>query len=157
MLGGGTALYGVGRRFVRAHPVAGPGLVGWIDAARRSWTGGRRFRIGPHAKPNFPWIVLDRALLHYDHVARLTHARRGTSAAGNGEARAGLVAELARPERRDLEAVFARLRRHPDDPPRELRDRVERAVARILRRIDPLPGEDREPDDAERDGRAPVT
>src|SRR6185369_5056249 len=64
LVGGGTALYGLGRRFVRARQVTAGGLAGWVDVARRYWSGGRRFTIGPHAKPNFPWVLLDRALLH---------------------------------------------------------------------------------------------
>ncbi|MFL5261527.1 MAG: DUF3482 domain-containing protein [Anaeromyxobacteraceae bacterium] len=142
LVGGGTALYGIGRRFVRARQVTAGGLVGWVDVARRYMSGGRRFTIGPHAKPNFPWVLLDRALLHYDHVVRRTHARRGAAAlAGDGSVRAGIVADLARPERRALEEIFAKVRRSGGDPPRELRDRLERAVARILARIDPVPGE----------------
>lgn len=143
LVGGGSALYGVGRRFVRAHTVKVPGVAGWLEAVRRTWGGAPRFRIGPHANPNFPWILLDRALLHYDHVARRTHARRGTIAVGEGEPRAGVVAELARGERRELEEAFRRLRRAASDPPREVRDRVERAVGRILAGIDPVPGEER--------------
>ena len=58
--------------------------------------------------------------------------------------RAGLVADFARAERRDLEEVFRKVRRSAGDPPRELRDRLEWLVEKILRRIDPVPGE-REP------------
>jgi Domain of unknown function (DUF3482)/50S ribosome-binding GTPase len=151
LVGGGTALYGIGRRFVRARPVTAGGVAGFVDVARRYLTGGRRFTIGPHAKPNFPWILLDRALLHYDHVVRRTHARRGAAAAkADGEARAGVVADLARPERRALEEVFAKVRRTASDPPRELCDRLERAVARILARVDPVAGDAPEPGEVTR-------
>jgi hypothetical protein len=140
-VGGATALVGVGRRFARVRPVGPGGLAGWMIAARRYWEGGRRFRIGPHAQPNFPWVLLDRALLHYDGVARRTHARRGTIAVADGGGRAGIVADFARAERRELEEVFRRIRRSAGDPRRELRDELERAVARILIRIDPVSGE----------------
>ena len=139
-LGGATALFGLGRRFARARTVGAEGLVGWFVAARRYWEGGRRFRIGPHAQPNFPWVLLDRALLHYDGVIRRTHARRGIIPLAQGM-RAGLVADFARAERRDLEEVFRKVRRSAGDPPRELRDRLEWLVEKILRRIDPVPGE----------------
>ena len=138
LVGGGSALYGVGRRFARARSVGAPGLPGLLLDVQRFWAGARRFRIGPHAQPNFPWVLLDRALLHYDVVARRTHARRGPPAPG-ADARAGLVAGFARDERRGLEDLFRRLRRDPHDPPRAVRDAVERAIARILRRIDPVP------------------
>jgi hypothetical protein len=83
-------------------------------------------------------VLLDRALLHYDLVARRTHARRGPPAPGE-DARAGLVAGFARDDRRALDDLFRRLRRDPHDPPRAVRDAVERAIARILERIDPVP------------------
>ena len=144
-VGGATALFGLGRRFARARTVSAGGIAGWLLAARRYWEGGRRFRIGPHAQPNFPWVLLDRSLLHYDGVIRRTHARRGTIPVAEGM-RAGLVADFARAERRDLEELFRKIRRSGADPPRELRDRLEWLVGRILRRIDPVPGESREPE-----------
>jgi hypothetical protein len=49
------------------------------------------------------------------------------------------VADFARAERRDLEDLFGRIRRSSGDPPRELRDGLERAVSRILARIDQVP------------------
>jgi small GTP-binding protein len=139
-VGGGAALYGVGRRFARVRPVGPGGLPSLLLDARRLVSGERRFRIGPHAQPNFPWVVLDRALLHYAAVARRTHARRGAVALPEG-ARSGVVASLPGAERRDLEALFRKLRRSAPDAPRSLRDALERAVARILARVDPLPGE----------------
>jgi hypothetical protein len=89
-------------------------------------------------------VLLDRALLHYDAVVRRTHARRGTIAAGEGGARTGIVAEFARAERRELDELFRKIRRSAADPPRELRDALERSVARVLERIDPVPGEGRQ-------------
>src|SRR6266403_4063050 len=67
--------------------------------------------------------------------------RRGTIAVADGDGRAGIVADFARAERRELEEVFRRIRRSAGDPRRELRDDLERAVARILMRIDPVSGE----------------
>jgi hypothetical protein len=139
-LGGGTALYGLGRRFARVRPAAVPGVPGLLLDVRRLVQGGRSFQIGPHAQPNFPWVLLDRALLHFDAVARRTHAERGAVALGAG-GRAGLVAELARDERRELEDVFRRLRRAAPDPPRALTAELERAISRVLRKIDPVADE----------------
>jgi uncharacterized protein DUF3482/50S ribosome-binding GTPase len=139
-LGGGAALYGFGRRFARARPVGPAGLPSLLSDARRLVSGERRFRIGPHAQPNFPWVVLDRALLHYGAVVRRTHARRGTMALPEG-ARAGVVATLSAPERQRLEVLFRKVRRAAPDPPRALRDALERAVLPIVERLDPVPGE----------------
>lgn len=140
-VGGGTALYGVGRRFARARQVGASGVTGFLLDVQRYWSGAKRFRVGPHAQPNFPWVLLDRALLHYDAVVRRSHARRGAVPLSGTDARAGIVGALARGERRELEGLFRRLRRDFVDPPRELRGAAERAVARILARVDPLPGE----------------
>ncbi len=138
-VGGASALFGLGRRFARVRQVSAGGLGAWIATARRYWEGGRRWRVGPHAQPNFPWVLLDRALLHYDAVVRRTHARRGALRASDAGARAGVVAELARSERKPLESLFRELRRAPEDPAREVRDELERAVSKVLRALDPLP------------------
>ncbi len=92
--------------------------------------------------PNFPWVLLDRALLHYDSVVRRAHARRGTIALADG-GRAGLVADFARGDHRNLEELFRKIRREAADPRRELRDALEWSIGRILRRIDPVPGDAR--------------
>lgn len=138
VVGGASALFSLGRRFARVRQVGPAGLGGLLDAARRYWEGGKQFRIGPHAQPNFPWVLLDRALLHYDGVVRRTHARRGSIAVADG--RAGIVADFARGERRELEQLFRRLRRSGGDPQREAISALEHAVARILVRIDPPSG-----------------
>ncbi|HET9597863.1 MAG TPA: DUF3482 domain-containing protein, partial [Anaeromyxobacteraceae bacterium] len=115
--------------------------AGILTGAQRAWEGAPRFRIGPHGGPNFPWVLLDRALLHFDAVARRTHARRGPLAVDGEGARAGIVSGFAREERRALEAIFRELRAHPGDPPRPAVDALERALRRIIARIDPLEGE----------------
>ncbi len=140
-VGGASALFGLGRRFARVRQV-GSGVDAWISTVRRYWEGGKSWRIGPHAQPNFPWVLLDRALLHYDAVARRTHARRGALRASDAGVRAGVVAELARSERKSLETLFRELRRAPHDPAREVRDELERAVSKVLRAVDPLPGDE---------------
>jgi hypothetical protein len=139
-IGGGAAAWSVGRRFARVRPAGPAGIPALLLDARRLVSGERRFRIGPHAGPNFPWVVLDRALLHHAAVVRRTHARRGRVALPEG-ARSGVVADLATADRRELEAIFRRLRRAAPDPPRAVRDQLERAIARALEGIDPVPGD----------------
>ncbi len=144
-VGGGTALLGLGRRFASVRHVGVSGVAAWVKRAARSLDGEREgdktFRIGPHAQANFPYVLLDRALLHYDVVARRTHARRGKLEVGES-ARPGVVAELARGERRELDALFGKLRRSTD-PSRSTLDALERAIARLLLGLDPLPGDAR--------------
>lgn len=137
-IGGATALYGLGRRWARATRVRGEGPAGLLASVRQTFRGGPRYRIGPHADPNFPWVLLDRALLHYRAVARRTHAQRGeTPLVGAG--RVGLVSELGAEERKELEGLFRRLRRTHEDPPRELLGELELAVRRLVERVDPVP------------------
>jgi uncharacterized protein DUF3482/50S ribosome-binding GTPase len=143
-IGGGAALYGVGRRFARVRAVGPGSLAGLIRDARRLVSSERRFRIGPHAQPNFPWVLLDRALLHYEAVVRRTHARRTAMALPEG-ARSGVVADLGATERRELDALFRRLRRSAPDAPRASRDALERAIATVLAHVDPVPGEQPSP------------
>jgi hypothetical protein len=136
-LGAGAALYGVGRRLARAHALSGGGLPALLEDARRQWSGARRFRIGPHAGPNFPWVLLDRALLHYRSVATRTHARRGTIPVPPPGGRPGVVAEVDEETRRALARIFQRLRRHPNDPPAELREALAGRLGPALERLDP--------------------
>jgi hypothetical protein len=135
-LGGATALYSLGRRWARATRVRGGGASELLASVRQTWAGGPRYRVGPHADPNFPWVLLDRALLHYSAVTQRTHAHRGEVALP-GTARAGLVAGLGVKERQELEGLFRRLRRRPEDPGRELLGALERAVARLVERVEP--------------------
>src|SRR5690606_26113254 len=38
--------------------------------------GGMQLQVGPITNPNFPWVMLGRALLHHRLVAERNHARR---------------------------------------------------------------------------------
>lgn len=137
--GGSAALWSVGRRFARARPLAG-GVAGVWQSARRTWSGSRVYRIGPHQGPAFPWVLLDRALLHYKSVASHTHARRDAVELPEPGADGGLVAELPAPERAAISKVVRDVRRHAgDDVPRRLRDRLHAHVLVLLERLDPSP------------------
>ncbi|MFW6052001.1 MAG: DUF3482 domain-containing protein [Myxococcota bacterium] len=142
LVGGGSALYGVGRRFaqVRTTGARSLGDLGGLgDELRRYLEGRRRFTIGPHAQPNFPWVLLDRALLHYASVLTRTHARRDAVRLGDAERRAGegLVAGLSDGARRDLNRAFARLRKSPDDPPPEARRTIYENVLALIEKLEP--------------------
>lgn len=135
LIGGGSAAYSVVRRFASVRAVSRGKIPRFALDMGRFVSGVRRFRIGPHRGANFPWVLLDRALLHFDAVARRTHARRGTLQLKDDSPRAGLIANLARQERRQLELLFRDIRK-TSDPPRKLRDSLERAIADMLRLID---------------------
>ena len=38
--------------------------------------GHNELRIGPNRDPNFPFVLIDRCLLHFDTISHWTHARR---------------------------------------------------------------------------------
>ena len=139
-------------RRVRARPAVRPrrarpgpaGLPGARCSTRGASSRRRRFRIGPHAQPNFPWVLLDRALLHYDAVgAPDTHARRGTVALPEGARARHRHRARRRRAARARGALPASSAAPAPDAPRALRDALERALARILARVDPVPGEGR--------------
>jgi hypothetical protein len=128
-IGAGVGLFQLGQRALGA----GPKL---IRNPREAWDAGRRFRVGPHAHPNFPFIIVDRALLHYRAVLARNHARRDEERLFDGGAR-GLVATLDGAARRRLDALFARARRRGPEAPPELRDAVHREVRALLDRFAP--------------------
>lgn len=133
--GFGAGAYQLSRRLARGSVAGGllKGLAG-LD-------GGRELRIGPHKNPNFPWIVLDRALLHFAAVATRTHARRDAlrlDRATTDTDRAGLVAALDPDERKQLESLFRRLRdaASPADVPATTQADLQRLLRTLLDRLD---------------------
>ena len=68
-LGGATALWQLGARAVDITAVDGI-----AERLRRTAGRERRFRVGPHQHPNFPFVLLDRALLHHEAIRYRAHA-----------------------------------------------------------------------------------
>ena len=116
--GGGAALYYGAARFERAGDLL------------RYLQGGRRLVIGPHRSPNFPWILLDRALLHYTRVRDRAHGKRDplelTAAPGKPS---GIVTALPDARRRRIGAIFARIRKRKGEG---LRQELQRELAEEL-------------------------
>ncbi|MDH3642576.1 MAG: GTPase/DUF3482 domain-containing protein [Gammaproteobacteria bacterium] len=77
VLGGATLLLGAGIGAI----VGGVGAwFGGDELARvkvlGQSLGGRTLQVGPVTNPNFPWVLLGRALVHHRVVAERNHARR---------------------------------------------------------------------------------
>ncbi len=127
LIGGLTRL---GRRFASASPAQKLGALG----RSLSQDGGKPWRIGPHQNPNFGFVLLDRALLHYRSVAGRAHARQDHPALDAGDR---LTAALPAEARRALGGVFERLRREHQDVGRETRQRLHDRVGALVGRLDP--------------------
>jgi hypothetical protein len=102
IIGAGSVAYFSTRRFAS------------IEHVSRFLKGGRVVRVGPHKNQNFPWILLDRALLHYFAIRDYAHSRREKIVI-HGHDDTGLVKGLEQGKRRELARIFSRLKKNPDN------------------------------------------
>src|SRR5439155_17111970 len=72
--------------------------------------GGRLVRCGPAASPNFPYVVLGRALYHHALIAGRTHAVRTPLALGEDPG-ANWIERIGADQRRELDRSLRALRR----------------------------------------------
>jgi hypothetical protein len=72
--------------------------------------GGVRLRCGPSRNVQFPFVLLNRGLLHHAVVAGRTHAQRGVLKVGEGGEQGGSE-RLSAGDTRELARLFERLRR----------------------------------------------
>jgi hypothetical protein len=109
-LGGASLLLGagIGAAVGAAGTLAGAGRLAKVRVLGQP-VGGYELRVGPITDPNFPWVLLSRALLHAKLLAERNHARREALAL---DARAGahLADAIDAERRRRLEDAFRRLR-----------------------------------------------
>src|SRR5262249_49705115 len=110
MLGGASMLLGAGIGAL----IGGVGALVGADRLAKVEVlgqplGGFELRLGPITDPNFPWVILGRALLHAQLVSERNHARREalTLDANRG---AHLADEIDPAVRRRLEPLFRDLR-----------------------------------------------
>lgn len=129
-VGAGAGALHIQRRFARATSVGG-----LSDRVGRAMGGGRRYRVGPFSHPNFPFVLLDRALLHYDAVRTRAHAKNAVEEATSplpGESRR--MTDLPRGERSDLHRQFDKVRKSRGEVPPQLRAELRNQVAKLLER-----------------------
>jgi GTPase Era involved in 16S rRNA processing len=109
-LGGASLLLGagIGAAIGAAGALVGAGRLAKVRVLGQP-VGGYELRVGPITDPNFPWVLLSRALLHAKLTAERNHARR-ESLALDARAGAHLADEISGERRRRLEDVFRRLR-----------------------------------------------
>jgi hypothetical protein len=109
-LGGASLLLGagIGAAIGAAGTLVGAGRLAKVRVLGQP-VGGYELRVGPITDPNFPWVLLSRALLHARLVAERNHARR-ESLALDARAGAHLADAIDAERRRRLEDVFRQLR-----------------------------------------------
>lgn len=125
LAGGGAALYFGASRFERAGDIV------------RYLQGGRNLAIGPHRNPNFAWILLDRALLHYVSVRDRAHGKRDPldlAEFPEGEGgRTGFVTNLPEQKRRALAKIIGELRgRRGENQKQELQQKLAEQIEPLL-------------------------
>ena len=72
--------------------------------------GGVSMRIGPVTAPNFPWVLLGRALVHHQLVSERNHAQRSALAL-EAQASGSTLDHMAVGDRRRLAVLFGQLQK----------------------------------------------
>ncbi|NQU44303.1 GTPase/DUF3482 domain-containing protein [bacterium] len=123
LVGGGIDLAAGGATFLTGALIGGAigGVSGWLGTRSLAKIsiqglrlGGRLLRIGPMRNPQFAWIALDRALLHYALVSQRSHARRDELVLEPDGKQQGRTSQLPLSERREIEAALTRVRKEKD-------------------------------------------
>ena len=95
--------------------------------------GGRKLRVEAPATPQFAFVLLERALIHWRVVAGRAHARRDALDLQPAEHQDHLVAQLPAATRRDLARAFEHARKKRGDVDEERR----RGLIRLVRALAP--------------------
>jgi hypothetical protein len=129
-LGGATALWQLG---ARAFDVTAVQSIG--ERLRKTSGPARRYRVGPHQHPNFPFVVFDRALLHHQAIRYRAHAQNTSSALALDTA-SSPARELPLPARQRLSKLLGRARKSPRGDSSGVRRELTALVEGILRERD---------------------
>jgi hypothetical protein len=100
--------------------------------------GGRVAVVGPVRDANFPWIVLDRALAHFESVAERAHAQRDVMEIAAVVGKVGASSRFDAADRALLGASFAKIRARGAPASEELVAALAERLAALL----PVVGED---------------
>jgi hypothetical protein len=141
---GGAAIGGtidaatLGHSFLLGTLIGGVvgGVASWMGTERAiemkvlgQSVGGRVATIGPLSDPQFPWILLDRALLHFASVVGRAHAKRDPLKVDPGEGKRGVSSLLDGATRGRIGKLLARVGR--DGPPMQV-ETVDELAAMIV-------------------------
>jgi len=121
-LGGlGVGIYELTRRFASASNVTDQAI-----SAMKNPKDGYRVRVGPHPSLNFPFVLLARALDHFDRIQAWAHAKRELPPPNERGAR--LLDELDASTRRRLGKAFSKIQKKYRDVPRDARSELRELV-----------------------------
>ncbi|MDW7679228.1 MAG: GTPase/DUF3482 domain-containing protein [bacterium] len=97
--------------------------------------GKQLIRIGPHKNPNFPWIVLDRALLHFRNIRDLAHSRREIIKLSTKNESQRIVASFDSSTRKALNRIFASIRKKGIKEPFDQKSKLEELLRQIIQNL----------------------
>jgi len=122
-VGAGSILYFSTNRFASIE-----NIIGIIQ-------GKQIIRIGPHKNPNFPWILLDRALLHFKNIRDLAHSRREKIFLSKTGDEQRIVRNLDNHTRKELNRIFSSLRKKKLRDSNRLQLELEKLLMKIIIQI----------------------
>jgi Domain of unknown function (DUF3482)/50S ribosome-binding GTPase len=125
-LGGATALWQLGARALSITAVESIG-----ERLRKTAAATKRYRIGPHQHPNFPFVLLDRALLHHEAIRYRAHALNAATDL-DLDALTSQTRELPVSIRQRLSKCFTRMRKAPNADPTSTRQELTTLIDRML-------------------------
>jgi len=129
-IGGAAALLQLGARALEITAVESIG-----ERLRKTAAPTQRYRVGPHQHPNFPFVLLDRALLHHEAIRYRAHALNAAANLDLDTSRS-LTRDLPAATRQRLSKCFTRLRKSPGADPSATRQELARMIEDILRQRD---------------------
>ena len=121
LIGAGSVAYFSTKRFAS------------IEHVSKFLKGGRVYKVGPHKNQNFPWVLLDRALLHYFTVRDFAHGRREKIVIQSSE-ESGIVKDINTGTKRELAKIFHILRKKPGDGNDAEKKKLETVLLEIIRK-----------------------
>jgi len=125
-LGGlGVGIYELTRRFASASNVTDHAI-----SAMKNRKDGYRVRVGPHPSLNFPFVLLARALDHFDRIQAWAHAKKELPPPNENGAQ--ILDELDASMRRRLGKAFSKIQKKYRDVPRDARSELRELVHRIV-------------------------
>ncbi|MFP4381633.1 MAG: DUF3482 domain-containing protein [Candidatus Sumerlaeia bacterium] len=138
LIGGGVDAAAGGATFLTGALIGGAigGVSGWLSKKSLSKIkiqgvrmGGKQLSIGPMKNPQFPWVALDRALLHHNIISHRPHARQDELEIATDSKRPGIAADLPASTRRSIDTCLNRLKKALD---RETDEAQRIELARLL-------------------------